>query len=197
MTPTPTAPTIDTLRLDPSLNGMLMTAEEFDAARESEPGYRYELIHGVLIVSPPPGGPHRSINDELGYLIRRYQKSHPEGSAVEKTLPENYIIVGDERRTCDRAIWVGLGREPNVDRDVPTIAIEIVSESAQDRRRDYVEKAREYPAAGVKEYWIIDRFARELTVITANAEPKVIPAEQVYESPLLPGFEIRIAELIN
>ena len=45
------APTV----LGPASNGMLMTPEEFDAVEEFDPQYRYELVHGVLIVNPIPG----------------------------------------------------------------------------------------------------------------------------------------------
>lgn len=41
------------LRLAPNSSGVSLTPEEFDAA-EFEEGWRYELIHGVLVVSPPP-----------------------------------------------------------------------------------------------------------------------------------------------
>ncbi len=37
----------------PEANGILMTPAEFDRA-EFEDGWRYELINGVLIVSPIP-----------------------------------------------------------------------------------------------------------------------------------------------
>ncbi len=46
--------TISTLSLGPHWNGAHLTPEEFDACDDWEPGYRYELINGVLIVSPPP-----------------------------------------------------------------------------------------------------------------------------------------------
>ena len=38
-------------RLGPRSAGMLLTAAEFDRARFRE-GWRYELINGVLVVSP-------------------------------------------------------------------------------------------------------------------------------------------------
>lgn len=46
----------NTARLGCLSNGMLMTPEEFDAATDFDELYSYELIHGVLIVSPPPQG---------------------------------------------------------------------------------------------------------------------------------------------
>ncbi len=43
---------------------------------------------------------------------------------------------------------------------------EIVSSEAKDRRRDYVEKQADYHRVGVREYVIIDRFDRKVTVFT-------------------------------
>ena len=54
-------------------NGMLMTPEEFDAATDFDERSSYELIHGVLIVSPPPGESERDPNDELGFHLRALQ----------------------------------------------------------------------------------------------------------------------------
>jgi Uma2 family endonuclease len=76
-----------------------MTAAEYDAIQEWEEGYRYELVNGVLIVTPPPGAGERSPNDDLGYLIRNYQETHPQGSVVDETLPEQEIRVGEHSFT--------------------------------------------------------------------------------------------------
>ena len=50
-------------------NGTLMTPAEFDRAEFAE-GWRYELINGVLIVSPTPLEEERDPNGELDYLLR-------------------------------------------------------------------------------------------------------------------------------
>jgi Uma2 family endonuclease len=131
-----------------------MTSEEFDAATDFDELYSYELIHGVLIVSPPPGESERDPNDELGNLLRVYKSSHQASSALDKTLPEQYVRLADSRRRADRVIWVGLGRVPNPQTDVPAIVVGFVSNRQRDRVRDYEEKRRQYLAIGVQEYWI-------------------------------------------
>jgi hypothetical protein len=54
------------LYLRPEMNGMLMTPEEFDAVEDGEDRYYYELVHGVLVVSPPPLPMESGPNEELG-----------------------------------------------------------------------------------------------------------------------------------
>jgi Uma2 family endonuclease len=182
--------------LGPELAGTLMTPEEFDAVKEWDENYVYELIHGVLIVSPPPLESERDPNDELGYLLRSYKYSHPQGPALDLTLPEQWVRTKDSRRRADRIIWAGLGRQPNPRRDKPTIAVEFVSRGKRSRIRDYEEKKREYRDLGIEEYWIIDRFRRTLTVSRKRGRDLVIHEGQTYTTRLLPGFELDLARLL-
>ncbi len=184
--------------LGPRDAGVPMTFEEFDAA-DGEKGHRYELIHGVLVVTPAPAEEHRDANDELGYMLRTYRERPREGGSLDWTLPEQEVRTGKGVRRCDRAIWAGLGRRPQPKRDVPTIVVEFVSSGTWSRRRDYIEKRDEYLALGIKEYWIVDRFARRMTVLTNNGNlwvEAVVPADGVYESSLLPGFKLKPTALL-
>ncbi len=187
-------------RLGRRSNGMLMTPEEFDTATDFDELYSYELIHGVLIVSPLPAESERDPNEELGHILRTYKSDHQAGSALDKTLSEQYVRLPDSRRRADRVIWAGLGRVPDSKTDVPAIVIEFVSKRHRDRVRDYEEKRREYLAIGVQEYWIIDRFQRIMTVCRGRpGEPaeQVIKENEVYRTPLLTGFELPLARLLK
>jgi len=90
------------------------------------------------------------------------------------------------RRRADRVIWAGLGRAPNARKDIPTIIVAFVSGSKRSRRRDSVEKRAEYLAVGVREYWIIDRFAQTLTACRCEGPDVVVPHDRTYRTPLLP-----------
>ena len=105
-------------RLGPGSAGIVMTPREFDAARFL-PHFRYELINGVLIVSPPAADAEADPNDELGYLLRLHRDSHPAGSTIDDTMPERTIPTTIQRRRADRVIWTGLGRTPDTQADVP------------------------------------------------------------------------------
>ncbi|MGD0044755.1 MAG: Uma2 family endonuclease [Isosphaeraceae bacterium] len=192
----------NTARLGRHSNGMLMTPEEFDATTDFDELYSYELIHGVLIVSPPPppGESERDPNGELEYLLRAYQSGHQAGSALDKTLSEQYVHLADSRRRADRVIWAGLGRMPDPKTDVPAIVVEFVSNRQRDRVRDYEEKRRQYLAIGVQEYWIIDRFQRIMTVCRGRpGEPaeQIIKENEIYRTTLLTGFELPLARLLK
>jgi Uma2 family endonuclease len=180
--------------------GMLMTPEEFDAVEEYDPEYCYELIHGVLVVSPIPLAQETDPNEELGHMLRRYRDEHPEGHIIDSTLPQQYVYTETGRRLADRLIWTGLGRMPDRRRDVPTVAVEFVSAGKRSRRRDYEEKRREYMQIPIPEYWIIDRFERTLTVVTydpAGPRERIVREHETYSTPLLPGFELALAVLFG
>jgi Uma2 family endonuclease len=52
---------------------------------------------------------------------------------------------------------------------------------------------------GVKEYWIIDRFERTLTVYAKHGKrvkKRIVPEGESYATPLLPGFELPLDRLL-
>ena len=94
-------------------------------------------------------------------------------------------------------IWAGLGRLPGPN-ETPTIIIELVSKGKINQERDYVAKRAEYREIGVKEYWIIDRFSKTMTVCIFAADRDqelVIAADQTYATTLLPGYELPLRRL--
>jgi Uma2 family endonuclease len=189
--------------LGPRDAGMPLTLDEFEAADFKE-GYRYELIHGVLVVSPAPLSQERDANEELGHWLRKYQESHPQGKSLDLTLPEQDVRTKANIRRCDRAIWCGLGRLPRTTgrvakRDLPSIIAEFPSSRPADQRRDYEEKQVEYRDARVQEYWIIDRFRRTMTVYRWRGKRWVkllVKEGETYQTPLLPAFALPLAELL-
>jgi Uma2 family endonuclease len=189
------------LLLDQNSNGILMSREEFDAITvdDCDRRFRYELLNGVVIVSPPPSDGEVVSNDELGHLLRKYQES-PQGKNLDVTLYEREVITSVGIRRVDRAIWIGFGRPIHSKVDLPTIVVEFVSPGKRAWIRDYQQKRNEYLEVGCKEYWVIDRFRRTMTVyFQPPTEPRerVITESDTYTTPLLPGFELPLARLLK
>jgi Uma2 family endonuclease len=198
--------------------GIRMTVAEFDAIEDYDELYRYELVNGVLVVLPIPHEAQAAANEFLGYLVWCYKdQSHTSpkrerGNSEDPrsrfglvnsidvvTLSTRYIHLKDSRRLLDRVIWAGLGRRPNPREDVPTIAVEFVSQGRRNWIRDYETKRDEYLAVGVREYWIIDRFVRTMTVYSPGSDGfqmQVVTENETYQTPLLPGFELPLARLL-
>ena len=192
-----------TTPLGPRDAGLTMTLDEFEEA-DFELGYRYELIHGVLVVTPPPLEEERDSNEELGHWLRNYQESHPQGKSLDLTLPEHNLRTRIGNHRCDRALWTGLGCRPRTRgaaarRDVPSIVVEFPSSRPADQRRDYQETSAEYGELGVQEYWIIDRFRRLMTVHRRRGSrwaKQALQEADTYRTPLLPGFELPLSKLL-
>ncbi len=187
------------LRVGPDSAGVSMTPEEFDAIDDYDELFHYELIHGVLVVTPFASEAETKPNEILGHLLLSYQETHPQGSALDETFYESYVRTDDSRRRADRLIWAGLGRAPNRHVDVPTIVVEFPGPGRAAWKRDYIEKRREYLAIGVREYWVIDRFQRVMTVYFEQAgreADRQISEDEVYTTDLLPGFELPLARLL-
>ena len=150
-------------------------------------------------MSPAARPAERGPNELLGIMLYLYMQDHADRSTLDDTLPEHTVVGTPNRRRCDRAIWAGLGRRPSEEHDTPTIIVEFVSSGKRGWVRDYEEKKREYGEAGAKEYWIFDRFARCLTAVRyGQGDPvEVVVSEGGrYETPLLPGFVLRVADIL-
>lgn len=191
--------TVQTIpRIGPEDTGRLISPEEFDLIEDYEEGWRYELIRGVLIVSPIPKKPSRGM---AGKLIQRLENYAEDRGLSEEQLTvmfeEEIRIPNGNRRRCDVAVWVSLGRKAVAD-DAPTITVEFVSKRKADIKRDYVDKRADYWTAGVQEYWIIDRYQRRMTALRRKGrrwEERVLEAGEVYRTPLLPGFRLDLNDL--
>jgi Uma2 family endonuclease len=187
-------------RFGPLDNGRLMSMDEFDALTRDDVDerYAYELIHGVFIVSPSAGPMETDPNDQLGFLLRLYDLHHP--GVIDKTVFERDIRTKTCWRRADRVIWIGLGRVPKIKKDVPTIAVEFLSAGTRSRKRDYEEKRQEYLDLGIQEFWLFDRFQKQLTVFHRRGgtdQEQVIPITESYTTPLLPGFELPVGPVLS
>jgi Uma2 family endonuclease len=74
------------------------------------------------------------------------------------------------------------------------LLVEVVSGNPGDRERDYEMKRKEYAAAGVREYWIVDPAERRITVLTLKksrySEHSDARPGQDAASALLRGFSV-------
>ena len=113
-------------------------------------GHRYELIDGVLVVSPAPSREHQRAQMRLiGALLRVL----PEG--LEMLAAPFDVALADD--TVTQPDIVIAPREAYTSKDLPEaplLAIEILSPST--RRFDLVLKRSRYEAAGCSHYWVID-----------------------------------------
>lgn len=121
-----------------------------DLRRMPEDGHRYEILDGVLLVTPGPESIHQLCQGEIFFMIR----SLIGPDLVVLTAPFDYVISSTTVLQPDLLVTrrADLGRL-NLER-TPLLVIEVLSPST--RHLDAGSKRLAYEAAGVPWYWIID-----------------------------------------
>ena len=125
-----------------------LTFEDMEALPDD--GHRYELIHGSLLVTPAPTGPHEVATVALLSVLRA---ARPPGLSVLTApidlrqppgtwLQPDLVVV-----TAEQALGPYL-TEP------PVLVVEILSEST--RAQDLGSKRLTYAEVGVADYWVVD-----------------------------------------
>ncbi|WP_435009583.1 Uma2 family endonuclease [Tundrisphaera lichenicola] len=189
--------TRDRLHLGREDHGRLVTTDEYAEADFDEP-WTYERVGGRLVVMSPEGTGHVLQSEPWRDRLGAYSLSHP--GVVQAVVSQAWLRI-DEQTTRIGDIGVYLGGEPeslDIPRQVPELMFEFVSPSKADRARDYVEKRADYQRAGVREYVIVDRFEKRVTVLTlvdGAYRERVLGMSETYTTPLLPGFSVRLAEV--
>ncbi len=189
------------IRIGPDDHGRRMSLEEFGDA-EAEPGFRYELGRGVLEVTEVPGRPHGKIVSNLYMAIARYHQEHPGSIDRFGGGGEFYLRIPAMRSGRHPDLGIVLVDTPLDDRgrDKPSLVAEVVS--SRSKTRDYQSKRDEYLAFGIREYWIVDPYTRQVTVLVrrdagdaAAWDERVIGGDAVIVSDVLPGIATTVAEL--
>jgi len=118
-------------------------------------GYRYEIIDGILIVSPAPTPRHQSIAHLLSVLLQGAVPKHlriipAAGVLLESPDPTLYLspdlLVVRAAAVTDEA--------QNLDPADVLLAVEIVSPSTG--RYDRVTKRDVYAELGIRNYWVVE-----------------------------------------
>ena len=124
----------------------------------------YEIIGGEKIMSPSAGAYHNNVMGGLYIRLGLYVRTHQNGYVFTDSLdihfpdgnlfkPDLFIIKAENSDIID---WTGAIY------GVPDMVVEILSKST--RKNDLTIKKDIYESNGVKEYWIIDPWAKIVTV---------------------------------
>lgn len=128
-------------------------------------GERAELIDGkIYFMAPAPKLEHQIISSFLHVEIGSYIKSKG-GPCKVLAAPVAVFLDDDDSTYVEPDISVVCNTEKmkeNGYHGAPDWIVEIVSSGS--KRMDYFTKLFKYRAAGVREYWIVDRLKNRITV---------------------------------
>jgi len=165
-----------------------LSLDEWSALPEDTPG---EWARGHLVQEEVPDFVHELLVALLVRLLGNWV--FPEGGLVAGS--EAKLGVSSERgRKPDVSVYLpGSERPParGLIRVPPDIAVEVVSSTPRDGRRDRVEKMRDYAAFGVRFYWILDPQLRSLEIFELGADGRYVQALGATGGPVeeIPGCE--------
>ena len=172
---------------------------ECDYLRLDQAGGRIvELVRGRLEVLPMPTILHQLIAKFLFARLDVYVGIRRLGTVLFAPLP---VHLGPEHYREPDIVFFRPERVP-VGKEYPELAdlvMEIVSDDAESRKRDFEEKRRDYAAAGIPEYWIVDPQEQAVTVLALDEKQYRVHGEfklgTQATSVLLPEFSIDVSEL--
>lgn len=154
-----------------------------------------ELSDGCLEFLPMPTVFHQLIVNFLHRSLQAYVAAHASGFVLFAPLP---VRLGPGKFREPDIVYVRRERVPNL-RGQPQgadLAMEVVSEGAENRKRDLEIKRQEYAQAGISEYWIVDPQEQRITVLTLDGQSyrvhgEFVPGMQA-TSVLLPGLSVDV-----
>jgi Uma2 family endonuclease len=167
--------------------GRPMSVEDWERMAEDEPG---ELVDGRLREEEVADSPHEVTVSTLLYVLLTWAR--PRGGRVLASETK-YALSPRRGRKPDISVFLTRDRklpQRGATRHPPDIMIEVVSPDPRDRRRDRIEKLREYAAFGVPWYWLVDPEAQTLEILKLGEDGRFIHALDAAEGTIeVPGCE--------
>ncbi|MBK8758085.1 MAG: Uma2 family endonuclease [Actinomycetales bacterium] len=136
-------------------DGRMFTHADLEAMPDD--GNRYELVDGLIVVTPSPSPAHQRVSAELFFRLRlacsstlRVLTAPLDVVLADDTVLQPDILVADPATFTERHV---LG--------APLLAVEILSPST--RRYDLDTKKSAFERAGCPAYWVIDPSGPSIT----------------------------------
>jgi Uma2 family endonuclease len=171
-----------------------------DYLRLPDDGRRYEVIRGVLYVSPSPKYRHQYVITKLFRQVDRFVDENALGIVL--TAPFDVILTGIATPIEPDFLFLREGREPSENdgcfEGAPDLIVEVLS--PRSRRYDQRTKFEAYEEAGVPEYWLVDPMARTVVIYTLGGNGRYVELDRGGEgavvcSRVLAGLNLRVGDL--
>ncbi|MDE0085750.1 MAG: Uma2 family endonuclease [Candidatus Poribacteria bacterium] len=181
----------------PSAQQTLLTAE--DLWKQSDDGYRYELVKGVIRRMPLAGFEHGILLSKIGSNLDKYIKKHQlgyvcsAGTGFKISQNPDTVRAPDAAFVCQAAIdeqgipkgfWEG----------APHLAVEVISPSDTDTEVD--EKVDEWLIAGCEMVWVVNPRRETVEVYRSPEDITVLRGDDILDGgDVIAGFQCRVRDL--
>ncbi|HZU78176.1 MAG TPA: Uma2 family endonuclease [Dehalococcoidia bacterium] len=167
-------------------------------ARIPDDGRRYEIIDGVLYVTPAPSYPHQNSVSNFHYHLKTHLRTTGRGIVILAPFdvelmpgqpvvqPDVLVVLAEHRHRLTNSRLIG----------PPDLVIEVSSPSTATHDRS--RKLSAYARAGVPEYWIADPNARTVELLflegSEYVSAGVFSGAAVLPSRIVPGLGVPVEE---
>jgi len=172
-----------------------------DLREMPEDGWRYELLEGDIVGSPPPTVRHQRIVFRLAMLLGEAERS---GAGIALTAPTDVVLDDDLNALEPDLLFIRRARVGYVTTEThiqgaPDLVIEVLSRRTA--ARDLGPKLAVYARYGVPFYWVADPDADTVRVHelqgTDYARPRLLRGQDLLSCPLFPDVTIPVSQLFT
>ena len=163
-----------------------------------EDGLRYEILDGLLTVTPSPRTKHQLVSANLEFALMTWVRAKKLGRVWHAPLD---LILADTTIVVPDIVYVSKGRSAIVSERgleaAPDLVIEILSRSTTQRDRGI--KMHLYARHGVPRFWIVDasRHTLEIYALRDNEYERLAKYREadIVRTDVPAGFEVPLREL--
>ena len=160
-------------------------------------GQRYEIVNGVLLMSPSPTDWHQRVAGRIFYYLVTYVDLPGHGHVYQ--APLDVRLSSKDVFQPDVFVVLNAGLEKVTEKGVigaPDLVVEVASPSTA--AFDRLTKYDAYARAGVPEYWIVktDTCTVEVLVLEAGIYHSlgVFRGQQILPSQVVPGLPVHVEQ---
>jgi len=163
-------------------------------------GQRYEVVQGVLLMSPAPETAHQGIIAQIHHHL--YERFFAPRLGLVFMAPIDVVL--SSRTTIQPDILVVLKEHVNRVQTkrivgVPDLVVEVISPSSA--TYDRLVKYSVYEQVGVSEYWLVNASEQTIEVFALGdglyQSLGLFQGEQLIQSRLVPGEAVPAAQLFD
>lgn len=174
--------------------------EEFLMLSE-ESENRYEYIDGEVYLLASPTYTHQSIIAEILNLMYQWFKGK---KCRALTAPFDVTLLKEDNKNVVQPDIIVICDTENVNEKgrymgIPSLVVEVLSEST--RRKDMLKKLDLYLQSGVREYWVVSPFNKEIYVYSIEEQDikdyQAYKRNEVAQSIYFKGLEIPLEQVFS
>ncbi len=169
-----------------------------DYAALPNEGKRYEIVNGVLYMSPSPGWTHQEIVFEIASYLRNHLRKSGSGGVF--IAPLDVELAPKDVFQPDVVVLLKANRDKLKDGHIvgaPDLVVEVVSPGSE--THDRYRKLAAYARARIPEYWIVDPDSRTVEVLTCEGgeyqSQGVYRGKAQLPSQIVPGLAVQVEQL--